>query len=76
MQFLKQQWKIFIETNKAPDVTTSVLWESAKAYLRGVIIPYTSPKKKAAVKHIVQLENKIQILDGDFKLVPSRGVSK
>uniref|UniRef100_A0AAY4BML7 Reverse transcriptase domain-containing protein n=3 Tax=Denticeps clupeoides TaxID=299321 RepID=A0AAY4BML7_9TELE len=76
LQLLKQQWNFFIEINKSPEVTPSVLWESAKAYLRGVIISYTSAKKKAAMKNIVELEKKIMILEGDFKLSPSKGVSQ
>lgn len=75
MQYLKQQWEYFIDINTSPEVSPSILWEAAKAYLRGAIISYTSAKKKEAMKNITELEKKIQTLEIDFKVSPSRGIS-
>lgn len=76
MQYIKQQWKYLIDINKSPEVSPSILWEAAKAYLRGAIISYTSAKKKEAMKNITELEKKIQTLEIDFKVSPSRGISQ
>lgn len=76
MQYLKQQWKYFSDINKSPEVSSSIFWESAKAYLRGVIISYTSAKKKEAMRNIIELEKNILILERDFKVSPSRGLSQ
>lgn len=46
--FLKEQVKLFLMYNKTPDVSPNLLWDNAKAYIRGLIISYVSNQKKAA----------------------------
>ena len=36
--------------NKTPGVSPSLLWETAKDYLRGNIISYTTAQKMSAIK--------------------------
>ena len=38
IDYITEQWNIYIAANKTPDVSPSLLWETAKAYLRGSII--------------------------------------
>lgn len=46
--FLKEQVKLFLMDNKTPDVSPNLLWDTAKAYIRGLIISYVSKQKKSS----------------------------
>ncbi len=46
--FLKEQVKLFLMDNKTPDVSPNLLWDTAKAYIRGLIISYVSNQKKSS----------------------------
>lgn len=61
---------IFIEVNKIHEISPSILWETAKAYLRGAIISYSSAQKTEAIKTQVELKEKIQRLERDFRSSP------
>lgn len=72
IDYITEHWTVFIATNKTPDVSPSLLWETAKAYLRGSIIWYTTTQKKEQLS----LENTIQQLEVQFKSSPCRFVSE
>lgn len=72
IDYITEQWNVLIAANKTPDISPSLLWETAKAYLRGSIISYTTAQKKAAMKEQLSLENTIQQLEVQFKGAPSR----
>lgn len=55
-------------------VLASTLWETAKAYLRGAIISYTTAKKKEALKQQIELEQQISEPERDFKQSSSKSV--
>lgn len=67
LTLLEEQLKFFFSTNDTPDVSASTLWESAKAYIRGVIISYTSAKRKEALRQQLELESQISDLEKEFK---------
>lgn len=46
VEFLEKEWVSFIDTNKLPDTDPSLLWETAKAYIRGSIIYYPAAQKR------------------------------
>ncbi len=38
VEFIKSQIDFYMQTNKTPEVSKSILWEALKAYLQGQII--------------------------------------
>ena len=54
-------------SNNTSDVSASTLWETAKAYIRGVIISYTSAKRKKPLRQQLELESQISVLEREFK---------
>uniref|UniRef100_A0A3B4YTB0 Uncharacterized protein n=1 Tax=Seriola lalandi dorsalis TaxID=1841481 RepID=A0A3B4YTB0_SERLL len=61
IDYITVQWNVFLTANKTPGVSPSLLWEAAKAYLRGCIISYTTAQKK---------------LKAQFKSTPSKTLFK
>lgn len=45
-EYFKKEWTSFIEINDTPEISASILWETAKAVLRGKIISYSAYKHK------------------------------
>uniref|UniRef100_A0A3B5MBM6 exodeoxyribonuclease III n=1 Tax=Xiphophorus couchianus TaxID=32473 RepID=A0A3B5MBM6_9TELE len=76
IDYITDQWNFFMDTNKTPDVNPSLLWETAKAFIRGSVISYTTAQKKAAIKEQLHLERTIQQTELQFKNTPSRALSK
>uniref|UniRef100_A0A3Q2ZLT7 exodeoxyribonuclease III n=1 Tax=Kryptolebias marmoratus TaxID=37003 RepID=A0A3Q2ZLT7_KRYMA len=74
--YITDQWNFFMDTNKTPDVNPSLLWETAKAFIRGCVISYTTAQKKAAIKDQLHLERIVQETELQFKNTPSRALSK
>lgn len=66
IDYITDQWNIFIDTNKTPEINPSLLWETAKAYIRGSIISYTTAQKKAAIKEQLNLERTVQQIELQF----------
>lgn len=46
--YLKEQVKLFIMDNRTPEVSPNLLWDTAKAYIRRLIISYVSNQKKSS----------------------------
>lgn len=51
-----------MELNDSPEITATTLWETAKAYIRGKIISYSSYKKKKQIQLQQLLQEKIERL--------------
>lgn len=66
-QTLKQHMKEYFEINDNGEVTPGILWEGAKAVIRGKIIQIASIKKKIRQKQQNDLENKIKRLELEHK---------
>ncbi len=45
---IKREWASFLEMNDSPEISPSLLWETGKTVLTGIIISYASYKKKTA----------------------------
>ena len=67
--------RFFVE-NKTPDISPSILWEFAKAYIHGAIISYTSAQKKKATKRQFKFEEAVHDLEAQFKLSSNTYLSK
>uniref|UniRef100_A0A3Q2WJ08 Endonuclease/exonuclease/phosphatase domain-containing protein n=1 Tax=Haplochromis burtoni TaxID=8153 RepID=A0A3Q2WJ08_HAPBU len=76
IEYITKEWNVFMTTNKTEDVSPSLLWETAKAYLRGSIISYTTAQKKASMKEQLSLEHIIQKLEVQFKISRSKTILK
>uniref|UniRef100_A0A3B4UKM2 exodeoxyribonuclease III n=1 Tax=Seriola dumerili TaxID=41447 RepID=A0A3B4UKM2_SERDU len=76
IDYITEQWNVFLTANKTPGFSPSLLWETAKAYLRGCIISYTTAQKKAAIKEQSDLENTIKQLEAQLKSTPSKTLFK
>ncbi len=61
---------IFMENNKQPDTDPSVLWETAKAYIRGSIISYSAARKKSLMEKQLDLERLVKDLENTFINTP------
>lgn len=46
IHFITEQTTVFLEINDKEEIDTRTLWDSYKAYMRGMIISYTSHKRK------------------------------
>ena len=67
VSMLEEQLTLFFSTNDTPEVSASTIWETAKAYIRGVIISYTLAKRKVTLKQQLELESQISVLEREFK---------
>lgn len=47
--YIRKEWDFFLKDNDTPDISSSVLWETWKAVIKGEIITYSSHKKKQSI---------------------------
>ena len=59
---IKREWASFLEINDSPEISPSTLWETGKAVMKGIIISYSSFKKKQQQQLEKTLEEKIKQL--------------
>lgn len=60
---IKKEWASFLEINDSPKSSPSILWETGKAVLRGIIISFSVYKKKKDQQEETELEHKIVQLE-------------
>lgn len=63
---------LFFETNDDGETNPELLWETAKAFLRGSIISYTSSKKKQLSLKQQELEHKLHTAENVHKNNPTK----
>ena len=61
----------FLERNQTPGMSSSVVWESMKAYLRGQIISYSARIRKCLNEKLEKLTDDIFNLDARLAIAPS-----
>ena len=76
VNFVSQQIDFFVSTNKTPDVSFAVLWETLKAYIRGEIISYTGYERKRRKEKLIELSQRISQLDNIYATSKSSDVFK
>lgn len=54
-------------TNNTPGISPSLLWETAKVFMRESIISYSAAHKKDTIRRQLELEHLIQDLENKFK---------
>lgn len=69
--FLTEQMNHFFVENKTPGVSPGLLWDTAKAYARGLIISYSAGLRKKSRREQRNLELKLHDLQARYNLSPS-----
>lgn len=64
---LRDEFIIYLESNDKEDISPNILWDTAKAVLRGKIIQLASTFKKARIAKRMELEKKIDDLEKQHK---------
>lgn len=67
----RREWANFLKMNDSSEISSSLLWETGKAVMRGKIISYSSYKKKQ--QHILEnnLEQQIKSLTEEYTTNPN-----
>lgn len=73
VQFVKTE---YLEFNSHQETSPLILWDCAKAYLRGRIIAFCSAKKKEKESEHKRLESKIKDLEQQHKIAQSPDLLK
>lgn len=66
----------FLQINRTPDISVSVLWETLIAYIRGQIISYVSHDKREKKQRVISLSNRIAQLDTIYAISPTSDIYK
>lgn len=74
--YLSNQIDVFLLTNNSPTVSRCTLWETMKAYIRGMIISYTANANKKLYTRQKELLNKIKEIDKQHASAPSSELYK
>lgn len=69
---LSKTLKEYFEINDNGEVNPSILWEGAKAVIRGKIIQISSKTKRQRLEEQLNLENKIKLLETQHKTTRTR----
>ncbi len=56
ISYLKSEFRIFLSINSQSTNNPSLLWETTKAYIRGLIIAYSASKKKKKLEQQLKLK--------------------
>uniref|UniRef100_A0A3B5RAA6 Reverse transcriptase domain-containing protein n=1 Tax=Xiphophorus maculatus TaxID=8083 RepID=A0A3B5RAA6_XIPMA len=71
VSFVARQIDFFIENNRGPEVSASLLWETLKAFIRGEIISYVKYENKLRRERINTLTRHISQIDNLYAISPS-----
>lgn len=71
VKFIFTEITEYLARNQTPEMSSSVIWESMKAYLRGQIISSSARIKKAQNERLEKLAKDILQLDGTLAHSPS-----
>lgn len=76
VNFVSNQIDFFLSTNKTPNISASILWETLKAYIRGEIISYAAYERKLKNDRLSLLTRSIAQLDHVYAVSPSPDIYK
>lgn len=69
--YLHAQLEMFFEKNDTAEVSSGLLWETLKAFLRGCVISYKGSRNKLHKTKLLELEKHIHQLDNENSQNPS-----
>lgn len=67
----RDEFKFFFSTNSSSTSDSSLLWQTSKAFSRGIIISYTSTKKRRQSEQIKIIESKLRRVERECGERPS-----
>ncbi len=70
--YIRKELAMFLEMNDNGTVNPSILWETSKAYLRGLIISFCSGKKKKMISEQKNLEAELVNCEQTHKQYPTK----
>lgn len=70
-EYMRTQLEIFFENNDTPEVSSGLLWETLKAFIRGCVISYQGSKNKLYKAKLLDLGKQIHLLDNQNAQNPS-----
>uniref|UniRef100_W5NNG6 Endonuclease/exonuclease/phosphatase domain-containing protein n=1 Tax=Lepisosteus oculatus TaxID=7918 RepID=W5NNG6_LEPOC len=73
-KFLNEQTKLYLHCNDIEETDPRAVWEAYKAYMRVMIISYTSKKKKEQISLQLALEKKKSKLEEEFYTAKSEKI--
>lgn len=65
--FISTEMRYYLDTNVSHEISPLILWDCAKAYIRGRIISFASAKKKSREAKLSELEERIRLLQQQHK---------
>ena len=75
-KMITSEIEFFLDTNRSPEINTSLLWETLKAYIRGQIIAYCSKTNKIKNAKLNELSCLITEIDDQYSKSPSPSLFK
>lgn len=74
VEFIKYQIEFYMQMNKTPEVSKSILWEALKAYLRGQMISFSAHQTKTKKEKRQKLIEQISEIDHQYAKSPTAGL--
>lgn len=74
--FIASEITLFLKINRTPGMSSLIIWESLKAYLRGQVISYCANQKKISTVRLKELADEILELDRLHSYLPSADIMK
>lgn len=71
VEYFRAEFKHFLSVNVPTASNPSLLWETAKAFCRGLIISYTSSKKRRIAEQQDILEKRLSFAEKEYSKKPS-----
>lgn len=71
-QYIREELSKFLEINHNGTVNPTVLWETTKAYLIGLIVSHCSARKKKTIMEQTSLENGQKVCEQQHKQYPTQ----
>lgn len=71
LDFINAELDTYLDLNTTPEISPLILWDCAKAYLRGRIISFASGKRKKKEAKQHELQENIKRLEQQHKKTPS-----
>lgn len=69
--FIKSELNTYLDLNAAPEQSPLILWNCAKAYIKGCTIYVASIMRKKSEARLSEIENKIRYLEEQHKPAPT-----
>ena len=66
VSYFSTEFRLFLATNSPSATNSSLLWETSKAYARGLIISYTATKRRKNMEQQILLEKRLSASEKEY----------